>query len=137
MVWFETQRGINSYHGERIITVTKRNYTSKDDWRLETGDLWFNQDHSAGVNEREWEPGVYRYDGEQLTFLAVPFPGDRDTDGDNMFTGIAKGKDGRLWFASWESVIGYDGESLTIIDDQSVGLDEATGFLHVKCGLEH
>ena len=33
-------------------------------------------------------------------------------------------------------MIGYDGESFTIIDNQSVGLDEATGFLHVKCGLE-
>ena len=125
VVWFGTKQGISSYDGERIITHTNLDHASKDDWRLETGDIWFGAHLEA-----------YRYDGEQFTFMAVPLPKDRDIDRQNKYTGMAKGKDGRLWFRTWESVIGYDGESLTIIDNQSAGLNEATGVLHVKCGLE-
>jgi ligand-binding sensor domain-containing protein len=33
-------------------------------------------------------------------------------------------------------VFGYDGKSFTVIDDKSLGLDEATGWLHVRCVLE-
>ena len=53
-----------------------------------------------------------------------------------MTTGIAKGKSGRLWFATYNAVFGYDGESFTIIDDNSLGLNEGTGRLNVRCVLE-
>ncbi len=51
-------------------------------------------------------------------------------------TGMARGKYGRLRFATYDAVIGYDGESFTVIDDKSLGLDENTGSLHVRCVLE-
>ena len=49
---------------------------------------------------------------------------------------MAKGKGGKLWFATYGTVIGYDGESFTIIDNESLGLDEETGWLHVRCVFE-
>ncbi|MCH8052578.1 MAG: hypothetical protein IH895_00810, partial [Planctomycetes bacterium] len=140
VIWFKTGNEISSYDGERITTPTNRNYNSKDDWQLEAGDLWFGEDDGpagqSADNELEGQPGVYRYDGEQLTFLTFPLPEDRDIDWHYKCTGIARGKDGRIWFATYGSVIGYDGESFTIMNDQSLGFDGSAGTLHVRSIFE-
>jgi ligand-binding sensor domain-containing protein len=136
VVWFEGGFGISGFDGERIITPTNRNYTSKDDWQLGTGDLWFKEDGGVGATDLEAQPGVYRYDGKTFTYLAYPVPADRARVSAYATTGIAKGKSGRLWFATYTAVFGYDGESFTIIDDKSLGLNEGTGWLHVRCVLE-
>jgi ligand-binding sensor domain-containing protein len=136
VVWFEGGVGISGFDGERIITHTSRNYTSKDKWLLRTGDLWFKEDGARGATEIEGQPGVYRYDGETFTYLAYPLPADRAKVPAYATTGMAKGKGGRLWFATYTAVFGYDGESFTIIDDKSLGLNEGTGWLHVRCVLE-
>ncbi len=135
VIWFETGRGISSYDGERIITHTSRDYTSKDSWQLGTGDLWFKEDGSHGANELEGQPGVYRYDGETFTYLAFPLPEDRESAGVYAVTGMAKGKGGKLWFATYGAVIGYDGESFTIIDRKSLGLDDEDR-LGIRCVFE-
>ncbi len=136
VVWFEGGFGISGFDGERIITPTHRNYSSKDDWQLGTGDLWFKEDGGLGPTDLEAQPGVYRYDGKSFTYLAYPVPADRTPVSAYATTGIAKGKSGRLWFATYTAVFGYDGESFTIIDDKSLGLNEGTGWLHVRCVLE-
>ncbi len=136
VIWFETGKGISSYDGERIITHTSRDYTSKDGWQLGAEDLWFKGDASYGATELEGQPGVYRYDGETFTFLAFPLPKYRENDDSYSVTGMAKGEGGKLWFATYEGVIGYDGESFTIIDDEYLGLSEETGWLHTRCVFE-
>jgi ligand-binding sensor domain-containing protein len=136
VVWFEGGFGISGFEGERIITPTNRNYTSKDDWQLGTEDLWFKEDGGLGATAIEGHPGVYRYDGKTFNYLTYPLPADRAEVGAYATTGIAKGKGGRLWFATYTAVIGYDGKSFTIIDDKSLGLNENTGRLHVRCVLE-
>jgi ligand-binding sensor domain-containing protein len=135
VVWFEGGVGISGFDGERIITPSNRSYTSKDDWHLETGDLWFKEDGSTGATEAEGRPGVYRYDGNTFTYLAFPHPADR-ADSGYASTGMAQGKGGRLWFATYRAVFGYDGRAFTIIDDKSLGLTDDTGRLHVRCVLE-
>jgi ligand-binding sensor domain-containing protein len=140
VVWFEGGYRISGFDGEKIIAPTNKNYTSKNDWLLETGDLWFKEDGSVGATELEAQPGVYRYDGRTFTYLAYPVPAyPLLADGAlNAYatTGIAKGKSGRVWFATYAAVFGCDGESFTIIDDKSLGLNEGTGWLHVRCVLE-
>jgi ligand-binding sensor domain-containing protein len=137
VVWFECgDVGISGFDGEKIITPTNRIYTSKNDWQLGTEDLWFKEDGAAGVGELEVRPGVYRYDGNTFAYLTYPVPDDRAPISAYATTGIAKGKSGRLWFATYNAVFGYDGKSFTIIDDKSLGLDESTGRLHVRCVLE-
>lgn len=135
VVWFEGGVGISGFDGERIIRPSSRNYTSKDDWRLQPGDLWFKEDGASGATEIEGQPGVYRYDGSTFIYLALPLPEDQPNVA-YAGTGIAKGKGGRLWFATYQAVVGYDGESFTIIDDKSLGLNDDTGRLHVRCVLE-
>src|SRR5688500_12757751 len=70
VVWFEGGVGISGFDGEKIITPTSRNYNSKDDWKLGTGDLWFKEDGEVGATDLEARPGVYRYDGKTFTYLA-------------------------------------------------------------------
>jgi ligand-binding sensor domain-containing protein len=135
VVWFEGGVGISGFDGERIITPSSRNYTSKDDWRLQPGDLWFKEDGSIGATEIEGQPGVYRYDGNTFTYLALPLPADHP-NALYASTGFANGRGGRLWFATYQAVVGYDGGSFTIIDDKSLGLTDSTGRLHVRCVLE-
>jgi len=107
VVWFEGGVGISGFDGEKIITPTSRNYASKDDWKLGTGDLWFKEDGEVGATELEARPGVYRYDGKTFTYLAYPVRADRARVGAYATTGIAKGKSGRLWFATYTAVFGY------------------------------
>jgi ligand-binding sensor domain-containing protein len=136
VVWFEGAIGISGFDGEKIITPAHKNYASKDDWKLEAGDVWFKEDGDIGPTELEDRPGVYRYDGTTFTYLAYPVTVDRDRVTAYAATAMATGKSGRVWFATYAAVIGYDGKSFTIIDDKSLGLDESTGWLHVRSVLE-
>jgi hypothetical protein len=132
VVWFEGGVGISGFDGERIIRPTDRDYTSRDDWQLSPGDLWFKEDGMSRPTETEAQPGVYRYDGETFTYLAYPVPqGVARTT-----TAIARGRGGRVWFATFEEVFGYDGQSFTVINDESIGLNESTGNLHVRSVFE-
>ncbi len=137
-IWFNTGSGICSYDGNRIINhTTNRDYSSKDDWKLGAKDLWFGEDDGGGGNKLEGQPGLYRYDGEKLTFLAFPLPKFRGNDGEYKSTGIARGKDGKIWFATYGSVIGYDGRSFTFMDNQSGGFGGPTVTdLHVRSIFE-
>jgi len=135
VVWFEGAVGISGFDGEKIITPTNTNYTSRDDWQLRPGDLWFKADRPAGATGTEAQPGVYRYNGETFTYLAYPAPSDRARRV-SQTTGIARGKSGRLWFATYNAVFGYDGRSFTIINDERLGLSDSTGWLHVRSVFE-
>lgn len=136
VVWFETAFGISSYDGEKLVTHSSRNLSSKDAWQLEDGDLWFKEDGGHGATAQEGCPGVYRYDGETFTYLAFPF--DEDPVHNTRFAGtdMARGRGGRQWFATYAAVFGYDGTSFSILDDAFFGLDENSGFLHIRCVFE-
>lgn len=136
VVWFEGGVGLSGFDGKRIIVPTHRNLDSKHDWHLGADDLWFKEDGSSGATEAEGQPGVYRYDGKAFTFQAYPFPADTLTGSDYATTGMARGKSGRVWFATYNAVFGYDGKTFTVIDDKSLGLDDSTGWLHVRCVFE-
>lgn len=136
VIWFDTGNGVSSYDGEKMITHVDRDYDSKNDWQLGSGDLWFCEDDAGAENRLEGQPGAYRYDGERLTFLAFPLPEERDGDWHYKVTGKARGKDGRLWISTYGSVIGYDGESFTFITNQSLGFDGSEGLLHVRSIFE-
>ncbi len=136
VIWFECGHGISRYDAGTVAPDTNRNYSAKDDWQVTPGDVWFKSDESVGFNEREGSPGVYRYDGREISYLAFPLPDNRESGSYSSITAIAKGSDRRIWFAMYGGVIGYDGQSFTIIDNKSLGLTEETGFLHVRYVFE-
>ena len=137
-IWFNTGDGICSYDGKKITNhTTDRDYSSKDDWKLGAKDVWFGEDDGRVKNKLEGQPGLYRYDGEKLKFLAFPLPEVRGTDWEYKCTGIARGKDGRIWFATYGSVIGYDGKSFTFMNHQDGSFDgSAETDLHVRSIFE-
>ncbi|MCB0533075.1 MAG: diguanylate cyclase [Lewinellaceae bacterium] len=133
VVWFEGGKGISSYVGGIIITPTERNYQASNEWQIGENDLWFKGDETNGNNKLEQLPGVYRYDGNTLTYHVFPLM----PKGDEGFhysvsTPFLKGKNGMYWFGTYGAVIGYNGTSFTIIDDTSLKLNDATGHLHVR-----
>lgn len=136
VVWFEGGQGISGFDGERIIRPAARSHGGMGDWRMATGDLWFKEDGAIGATALEGRPGVYRFDGTTFIYLPYPVPVDPAQFGSHATTGIAQGKSGRLWFATYTAVFGYDGSSFTILDEKALGLDERSGRLHVRCVLE-
>ena len=129
-IWFGTANGVSSFNGERIITHTlNKSFTTIEsikipNWRLTENELWFN----AGNNF-----GVYKYDGQKLTYLNLPFKGDNT----NFYaaTDFSKGKN-QQWIATYGAVLGYDGKTFTIINDKSLGYSQKTGLLHVRSVFE-
>ncbi|MBL9077923.1 MAG: hypothetical protein JNL08_10495 [Planctomycetes bacterium] len=136
VVWFECDAGICGFDGQRIVTPSRRDHAAKHDWRIAAGDLWFMANGAVGATEVEALPGCYRYDGEVFTFLAYPVRAMPDQYPNFATTGIARGRDGRVWCATYDAVFGYDGRSFTTLDDRSLGLGGDSGRLHVRCVLE-
>jgi ligand-binding sensor domain-containing protein len=60
-LYFATRSGISQFDGQHFNTLVP---VKGGDWKLEAGDLWFpgNQEYN----------GTFRYDGEQLYYLALP-----------------------------------------------------------------
>ncbi|MCB0636285.1 MAG: hypothetical protein KDC54_06690 [Lewinella sp.] len=137
LIWFEGGRGLSYHDGIRITEATVRDYSAIHDWHSAPTDLWFKGDEVNGYNAREEQPGVYRFDGSRLIFQAFPIRvGAGEESYYSVSTPAVKGKDGKVWFGTYGAVIGYDGHSFTVIDDKLLGLNEETGFLHVRSLFE-
>ena len=128
-IWFNTQKGISTYHGKTIKDQTKIDAANPPgEWMKSDNDLWFE----AGVRE-----GALRYDGQKLNYL--PFPSHKVLDPyDNLFavTDIAKGKNNMIWLATYAGVWEYNGSDFTIINDETLGLDIKNAPLHIRSILE-
>ena len=136
VLWFEGGVGLSGFDGTKVIAPTRRDYTAPDAWQAMAGDLWFKEDGAAGATEQEARPGVYRYDGVTFRYLAYPVPADRANVTAYATTGFAAGNGGRLWFATYNAVFGYDGKAFTVLDDTNLGFGAHAGRLHVRCVLE-
>jgi len=128
-LWFDTGGGLARFEGERIAHHVARNVPRMGEWELEADDLWFA---GSGSDKHRGQIGIYRYDGKSFTFLPVPVPEEIRARDDFGIVGIWRGNGARVWLATWDAVIGYDGKSFTIIDDGRLGHTDATGYLHVK-----
>lgn len=141
VIWFNTQQGVCSYDGEKIVNHTKADFEKpqvnlpvqenealQSQWMKTDKDLWFG----AWIKE-----GVYRYDGQKLIYLAFP-PHKVLNHSDNLFavTDISKGKKNIIWFGTYAGVFGYDGSDFKIINDESLGYDRAIAPLHIRSILE-
>lgn len=133
LIWFETGVGLSVYDGKEIRVITERNYEAKQHWKMAENDLWFKGDAMTAYNQKEGQPGVYRYDGQELTYHVFPTPSRQEGPFHySVSTPFQSGKNGRLWFGTYAAAIGYDGDKFTVIDDQKLGLTKETGFLHVR-----
>ncbi len=136
-IWFEGGNGISSYDGKKITTHTEKDYSATDKWQTAKNDLWFKGDEISHYNQQEQHPGVYRYDGNLLSYLILPISSKENYDFSySISTPFCKGKNGMVWFGTYNAVFGYNGTAFTIIDNKSLGLNETTGYLHVRSIFE-
>ncbi|MEL6653440.1 MAG: two-component regulator propeller domain-containing protein, partial [Bacteroidota bacterium] len=132
-VWFECGQGISRFDGQGISVQQSRNYLLPDMWQAAPEDLWFKGDEINAYNAKEGQPGVYRYDGTQLSFKG--FPIDTVVDSKTLYsvsTPFVRGKGGRLWFGTYGAVFGYDGTTFTMIDNRTLTRAQESGNLHVR-----
>lgn len=139
VIWFECGIGLSIYDGQKVSVYRQRNYDSTTQWKMAEGDLWLKGDDIAGYNYLEKVPGVYQYDGHQLSFRA--FPVTAKTEDERRFsyvvsTPFLKSKNGTVWFGTYQTLIGYTGSGFTIITDETVGLNGKNGTLHIRGFLE-
>lgn len=140
IIWFDTQHGVSSFDGQSITnhTTTKNepsqhhspgtdHKAAQNAWMKTDKDLWF----SAGTKE-----GIYRYDGENINYLAFPNPTGSPSGNVYSVTGFSKGKNNMLWISTYAGVFGYNGNQLTSINDETLGLTEESYKLHVRSILE-
>ena len=141
VIWFNTLKGVSSYDGKRIMNHTdvetksspfdfqiRSNETLQGQWMKSENDLWFE----AGNKE-----GVYRFDGQQLNYLAFP-PQKAHNPNNNVYavTDISIGKNKMIWFGTYACVFGYNGSDFTIINDETLGFDRKIESLHIRSILE-
>lgn len=127
-IWFGTAKGVCSYDGKTIKSHnTKENGNPESEWMKTDIDLWFN----AGTKE-----GVYKYDGQKLNYLAFPKPKAIATGNVYSLTSLSKGKNNMIWFGTFAGVFGYNGNQLTVINDETLGLAEESDKLHIRSILE-
>lgn len=127
-IWIGTAKGVCSFDGEKIANHPPiSNAGTHNEWGKTENDLWFD----AGMRN-----GVYRYDGQNLNYLA--FPTQQIVNPNNVYhvTGIAKGTNNMLWIGTYAGVIGYNGTGFSTINDRTLGLTKETGLLHVRSIFE-
>jgi len=136
-IWFGTESGISSYDGTQFKTHTSPNFKDKTkfgfhsvnkksdgDWGIKASDLWFNG--GDGI-------GVHRLSDQQLNFLAFPTHNNNPNNPD-IVTDIARGRNNKIWIATYAGVFGYDGDSFTILNEENLNITKEQ--VHIRAVFE-
>ncbi len=137
IIWFECGRGLSIYDGQKMTIYKERNYDSTKQWKLSDSDLWFKGDETAGYNKHEGDPGVYQYDAKKLIYRKFPVkvnPGQENAY--SISTPFVRSKSGEVWFGTYGALIGYNGKQYKIFNNDSLGFNCTTEYLHIRCIIE-
>lgn len=137
IIWFECGRGLSVYNGKEMKIYKERNYGAKIEGGITDNDLWFKGDEIEGYNKLEKYPGLYRYNGQKLSYHLFPVVPKAD-DGFKYYisTPFVRGKNGVVWFGSYGALMAYNGLNFKILDDKYFGLDARAGSLHIRSIME-
>ena len=121
-IWFGTANGVSSYNDGSFTNYTTKAYNPN--LKLENTDSysWFN----AGINS-----GINQFDGKNLNYLPFPIPKDKNLNNSYGVTGISKGKDGRVWIATYSALFNFDGKTINVFDKSKLALKESE-MLHIR-----
>ena|SRR5690606_11847635 len=124
-IWFGTANGISVYDKGKFTNYPSKNNNPIGDWNETNGDLWFYAWEEDGIN---------RFDGINMNYLIFPKPQSKNFDKSYGVTGISKGKDGKVWIATYAALFNYDGKIVTIFDDEKLNLKD-NEHLHIRSVL--
>ena len=137
IIWFECGKGLSNYDGQKITVYKERNYDSINKLKLIENDLWFKGDETVGYNKLEGNPGVYQFDGKNLYYRTFPIkPKLGEENAYSISTPFVKSKNGAVWFGTYSALIGYNGKQFKIFNNDSLGFNGTTEFLHIRCIME-
>lgn len=127
IIWFGTANGVSSYDGSKIINHGQTtNYNFQSENKETDNVLWFN----AGNN-----PGVNIIDDQDLKYLNFPIPKNNNQNDSYGVTGISKGKDARVWIATYSALFYADGKALNIFENSKLAL-KPDEHLHIRSVFE-
>ena len=136
-VWFECGSGLAVFSHDSLRTVSSRVHDSPGRWKIAGEQLWFKPDGPSGFTTAEGGSGVYGYDGRALIYHRFPTPNEGAAhDPGALSAGFARGRNGRIWFGTYNSVVGYDGREFTLLNNTTLHRDDSTGYLHVRAIYE-
>lgn len=131
-IFFDTREGVCKFDGNEFSNIEiYESLTSKYDWRLEPGDLWFRM----GWDEN----GPYRYDGKVLYHLEFPKTAQEDVFNSKypnvtfnpygVYT-MYKDRRGAVWFGTSSlGVCRFDGETINwLYEDHLTETPEGGAF---------
>lgn len=121
-IWFGTANGVSSYDGERMVNHPAKTFEGNWEGKDAEGYLWFNAGKRAGVNF---------FDGEQLNYLPLPLPDKPKFNGSYGVTGISKGKDGKVWIATYAALFYFDGHAIQVVEESKL-VAGGRGELHIR-----
>lgn len=122
-IWFGTANGVSKFDGDSITTIQPSEGAAE--WQKGENDLWF----TAGRRE-----GVFRYDGQNLYYLAFPVPQSPTTGSIYALTSLSEDVQHQLWFGTYLGVFQYDGVNMNLINNESLGFNEGYS-LHIRSVL--
>ena len=137
IIWFECGVGLSTYDGQKITTYKERNYDSINKWKLTGSDLWFKSDPTVGFNKLERDPGVYQYDGKTLFYRTFPVKVKSGLENAySISTNFVRSKNGAVWFGTYNALIGYNGKQFKMFNNDSLGFNGTTEYLHIRSIME-
>ena len=123
IIWFGTASGVSSYDGGKITNHPPiTDDYSQNEWGKEDNNLWFNAGNNAGV---------YRNDGQILNYLAFPIPKNENLNPSYGVTDISKGKDGKVWIATYAALFNFDGKKTNAFN-KSILILKDNEELHIR-----
>jgi ligand-binding sensor domain-containing protein len=138
-IYFDTTEGVSKFDGKSFSTLqVKAGEPSENEWKLESGDLWFRM----GWNGK----GPYRYDGEELHPLIFPKNEEEDTfyaKYPNVsfspygIYSMYKDSKGAMWFGTGSlGLCRFDGEKVSWLYESQLTGTPAGGAFGIRSILE-
>ncbi len=138
-IYFDTPEGVSKFDGGKFITLEViESDSSKNEWKLESNDLWFRM----GWNKN----GPYRYDGKSLYYLEFPKTNQADEfyskypnasyNPYGIYT-LYKDSKGTVWFGTSSlGVCRYDGKSISWLYERHLTETPEGGSFGIRSIIE-
>lgn len=121
-IWFGTANGVSSYNGKNFTNYTAKTFNPNLEMENTDGYLWFNAGNNSGINQ---------FDGKNINYLPFSIPKNENLNNSYGVTGISKGKDGKVWIATYAALFNFDGKAINVFDKSKLALKEGE-VLHIR-----
>ena len=131
-IWFSTAIGVCVLKNEELECHGKEDFADKFILPAQLVPVKENDLIFGGGNF----PTFFRYDGNDVSHIPLPVPSNTSEGGPYWVTGIASGKNGRRYIATYAGVFIFENGKVSLVNDKSLGYTKAGNLLHVRSIFE-